>query len=327
MGMLSKENKICSELTPATKKGHAFYTILTCGLFIIGAFTFWEFVYELCHMIAAAVSNTSQYSVYEAFRMLPLILTALAEVYMAVYCFDAYRALTQAKAAKIWKVNGVITVILGIIISGYVVFGVVSGQYAGFIEGFISSLFPLDFLIGGVLMILYGVLAIAYGKAIGKGHKGYVSCCVKGRFRPFHILSYMITISSFAACVYGLFIIDFSHGAIFFNVMLWLVFFMAVLQAYAYRFIYAEQKYENKPRASRNLGLIFFLANVVVFALYIISFKMYPQASVDNVYGVLPIEYTASFNAFLPVYAFNNLLVPLAAFIKGLIDVNKQKKA
>lgn len=327
MGILSKESTIRSELTASTKKGHAFYTILTCGLFIIGAFTFWEFVYELCHMIAATVSKTPQYTIYEAKRMLPLILTALGEVYLAAYCFGAYRAASAAKAAKTWKVNGIITIVLGAVISLYVVWGLISGLYGRLVEGFISPLFPLDFLIGGVLMILYGVLAIVYGKEIAKGHKGYVSCCVKGWFRPFHILSYMITISSFAACVYGLFIIDFSHGGVFFNVMIWLVFFMAVLQAYAYRFIYAEQKYENKARASRNLGLVFFLANAVVFALYVVSFKMYPQASVDNVYGVLPIEYTASFNAFLPTFAFNNLIVPLVAFIKGIIGVQKQKKA
>lgn len=308
-----------------------FYKILQGCLFLIGSLFFWEFVYELCHMIGSIVSGDPGMALYELKRMLPLILTAFIFVYLIVYSHHAYVAPNKKVRSKTWKVNGVVTQILGVIVAVYVPVGLSNGFYAKLVEGYITPLFPLDFIIMGALIVLYGTFAQRVAAFTDKSdvelpyferkHSGFV----RGLGRFFCLLSFMVAISSFAACVYGIYVLDWRHGGIFYNIMLWLNYFTAFFMVMIYRFGYVEAEAPKRPFFMKKMGLIMLLVNVVLMALYLVSVQIYNEAPNLNAFGILPIEFTASFNAFLPIFALNNIVAPLAALIKGCIGVRKAK--
>lgn len=298
------------------RRERKFYTALAVLLFIPGAFAFWEFVYELCHMIGAVVSGDPTRAIIELKRMLPLILTAFMYAYLQAYTFGAYRASECLKRFRIWKANGVITIIMGAFITLYVVAGLVTGQYARIVEGYISPLFPLDMMIGGILFVLFGVFAIKYGEKIRSTQRVSDSAELVSYFRLFHMLSYLVASCGFAGFVYGVFTMDFMHGNLFYNVMLLLNFFTAFAMAVVYRFVFAEKSAgaeRNRSRKKWSVGFLVF--NIVIFVVYLASVELQSEAPNLNAFAVLPIEFTASFNAFPLVFGFNNILAPLVALI------------
>lgn len=323
--VFTKSNRITGMLNSQGRREHRFYTILTILLFILGAFSFWEFIYELCNMIGSISCGDPGRALAELFRMLPLILTSFVYVYLQVYCLHAFRASSVKKRARIWAAGGVATMILGLGIAGYTVFGVITGTYAGIVEGYISPLFPLDIAIGGILFMVYGFFAVKYSRRIRKDGSN-LPCPEKKRFaifrflgRIFCLLSYLVALCGFAACFYGTYVLDWTHGRLFFNIMLWLNYFIAFVMAVFFRFVYCELKSEYRRPAMKRAGLVFLIINIILFVVYLGAVQIQNEAPNLNAFGILPIEFTASFNAFLPIYGLNNLLGPLTAFIRGLI--------
>ena len=323
--LYDKSRRISADLTEEGLRQKRFYLILTVVLFILGAASFWEFVYELCHMIGSIVSATPSMALYEFKRMFPLILTSFVYVYLQVVVFHAYTAESKEERIGIFRKHGFVTIVLGAIISLYVIVGMFTGQYEKPVEGFISPLFPLDICLGGLLFAVVGFLCIKYSKVLAKKEDclPYIpkrhGKFARGIGRFFCLLVYLVGISSFAACLYGTYVMDWSHGYIFYNIMLWLTYACAATMVIAYRFCYVELKNEYKPKAMRKMGLSFLIINAVIFALYLLSVQIFNEAPNQNAFGILPIEFTASFNAFMPIFAATNLLSPLVALIKGFL--------
>lgn len=296
-------------------KERRFYSLLSIILFIPCALCMWEFVFELCHMIGSIASNDPYRAVVELRRMFPLILTTVIYIYMSSYTFAAYRASECVKRFRIWKINGAVTIVLGAAVVAYVAYGLITGLYARFVEGFISPLFPLDLALGGAMFILCGILSINYGEWIRSHQQVSATAEFKSYFRLFHILSYLVGCCGFAAFVYGLFTVDFTHGNIFFNIMLLLNYFTAFLMLVIYRFVYAQKKDTAREKCRTRWAVGFLIVNIVLLALYMVSVELQNEAPGQNAFAILPIEFTASFNAFLVVYGANNILAPLAALI------------
>ena len=290
------------------------YDILTAMFFLLGAFTMWEFLYEICNMIGSIVEGTPARTFEELRRMLPVLLTPFAYLSMAVGLFNSYRSKDGAERRKTLRKNSVVCSVFGVLISGYVIFGWAFGQYERFIEGFLSPLFPFDIFLGGLLILLYGIGIRQYAKKIPDTEKG---ACITGKFRLFHIFSYMAAMLSFAACFYGTYVMDWSHGMLFFNIMLWLNYFTAFFMAVVYRFVYAKAPSEKRSGISKKWGLFFLVQNTILYALYLLSVEIYNEAPNQNAFGILPIEFTASFNAFMLIFGINNILAPLVAVFKG----------
>ena len=314
---MSKFIGIRAGLNPQEKKQHAFYTILSVLLFLVGSVTFFEALYEFCNMVGAIVSGCPSQAIVELKRVLPLQLTAATEVYLAVWTFNAYRTGEQGKRVRSFRRNGIITMVLGALITCYVIAGLITGQYARLVEGFPSPLFPLDAAIGGLLLVGAGFLAGQYAKVV-ESSPVYVSCGVRGGFKLFHVISYLIALHSAAACVYGLYVMDWSHGMVAYNIVLWLNYFTAFAMAICYRFVYAETAAADKKKTGRNLAICFLVVNVILFVLYIVIGNRYNEAPNLNAYGILPVEFTSSFNAFLVLMGLNNIVAPLVATLKGL---------
>lgn len=322
---LAKQNHIADGMDSKGRRERAFYLILSVILFVPGAFAMWEFICELCNIIGSISSGDPARGVVQLTRMLPLILTAWIYVYLGIWLHHAYIAPDEAKRISIWRVHGFVTMGLGAIVVGYVIAGLVTGTYARVVEGYISPLFPLDIMIGGFLFIAYGMFAVRYADVITVRHSRLPGMPVK-HIGPLRVLgripcmlSYVVALCSFAACVYGTYSMDWSHRWQIFNIMLWLVYFLAFAQVVLYRLVYVELKSSLKAEAMRKLSVWVLIVNAAVFVLYLCTVQLFNEAPGQNAFGILPVEYTASFNAFMPIFFANNIIGPLAAFLKSLV--------
>lgn len=323
-----RQNRLSAGSSDKGKKYGTFLLLLSILFFIPGAFAMWEFIYQLCNMIGAVVSGTPSQAIVQLKRVAPIMVTALTYAYIGVWLTDVRRAPRGKSRAGKWMRNGIVTIVLGAFSLLYPLVGLLTGEYESLVEGNPSLLFPLDILIGGAFFVLIGVLAICNGRAI-KENGDPLSPSAYGHFHiegfPY-AFSYMVALGSFAACVYSVYVVDWTHGDLFFNIALVLNYFTAFLMAVVYRFVYTELKDEYKPKARRDLGLLFFVVNLILLVLYVVALQIENEAPDQNAFGLLPIDFTASFHAFLPLFALNNLLAPLTAFIKGLVSYAKQKR-
>ena len=305
-----------------------FYSILSVILFGLGAFSFWDFIYALTNMAGSIVSNTASEAVVVWVRLFPMLLIAILLVYMACSVHTAFCATNQLKRASIWKRRGIVCIILGSIVCLYVIVGIITGEYEHIVEGYVTYLFPLDTIIYGVICILAGVTAVKYGGAISTKDGGYYIAPrvarngrIKRAVNIWLVLSYLVSLCGFAAFVYGIFVLDFSHGAIFYNIMLLLNYGVAFVMFVIYRFVYLEKSIDERDKCGACFGIVFLVINIVLFVLYTISVNIYNEAPNQNALGLLPIEFAASFNAFPFIYGTNNLIAPLCAVI-----ISKKRK-
>lgn len=327
---LKRENRIVDGMDDKARRERRFYMIAAAVLFVLGSFSFWEFLCELCNIIGSISCGDPIRAVGQLTRMAPLILTSFIYVYLGIWLHHAYIAPDEAKRIRIWKIHGFVTMGLGAIVVGYVIAGLVNGLYARFAEGFISPLFPLDIMLGGFIFIAYGMFAVRYAEILEVSHSKLpgmpVKHCGPLRFlgRIPCALSYMVALCSLAACIYGTYTMDWSHRWQIFNIMLWLVYFLAFAQAVIYRFVYVELKSSNKAEAMKTLSKWILIVNAAVFVLYLVTVQVFNEAPGQNAFGILPIEYTASFNAFMPIFFLNNIVGPLAAFLKSLFKKSRK---
>lgn len=328
--LFKKENRISFGMSSEALKERCFYFTLTIVFFALGAFAMWEMVYELCHMIGSISCADPAQTVVELKRMLPFILNGFGFVYIAAWVHHAYTAPSKKARSAAWFRGGIGTIVFGAAIILYIVIGLISGQYEKLVEGYISLLFPLDIMIGGVLFIVVGLLAIKYAKQLktAPGALPYMShrhCAfVRTLGRIPCLLAYLVSLASFAGCVYGTYVMDWKHGGIVFNIMLFLNYFTAFAMVAVYRFGYIETKDELKPQTMKKTALWFLIINIVLYALYTVSVQIWNEAPNQNAFGILPVEYTASVNAFAPLYLLMNIGAPLIAFVKGCIRSKKK---
>jgi len=320
----SKELRVSSTLTEQGKKERLLYTILSGVFFVVGGFAFWEFVYDLCNMIGAIVSGTPSQAGAQALRMLPFILIAFYLVYIGGSCYNLYMATSTEKRGKEWFKKSIVSMVWGGVIVLYVFIALCAGEYNAIVEGYVTPLFPLDALLFGLGIVGLGVAAFFYSKRlVKKGSELPVMPERQGAGtkagKVFGTISYMMALSGFAACIYSFWVMDSAHGNVFYNIMLWLNYFVAVAMAVIYRFVYSELKAEYKKKACLELGIIVLVINAVLFILYMVAVQVQNEAPNLNAFGVLPIEFTASFNAFTVLFGLNNLLCPIIAIIKGVI--------
>lgn len=300
------------------------YTWLTIIFWIPGAWTLWEFVYELSHMIGAIVCRDAAYAVYELLRMLPMTLCMICFLFSSAFLHNAYTARdlkTRSYNFKAMSFFDIIVAIIGII---YTVCGLITGRYISLVEGFPTILYPLDTILLSLLFIFFGLWAFKYSEYLRfKGSDlPYSECKFKPLLRNigrvFCFLSFLVTTCAFAASVYGPFILDFRHGYIIFNILLWLNYFTAFFMFLCYRFIYCKKSNEDKPACLKKFSLSFLIINAVLMALYLITVQNCPEAPAQNAFGLFPVDFTASANVFHLIYGANNILVPLWGLIYGL---------
>ena len=292
-----------------------FYTVLSSALFLAASFTLWNFLYKMCNLIGSIVEGVPAQTFEELKSVFPLMLGEFFFVVIGTGVFDIYRAGSSERRSAVFERMGIKSILIGGIISIYVIMGILAKLYARPVEGYPTLFFPLDIAFGGIIIIIFGILCRKYST---RQNTEYCGIYIKGNFRFFHNLSYLVSLCGFAACVYGIFCMDWSHGAIFYNIMLLLNYFTAFLMFVIYRFVYAEAEEEKRGSIAIKYGVIFLVLNIILFALYSLSVDIYNEAPCQNAFSILPVSFTASISGFTVIYALNNICAPLAALIFGI---------
>lgn len=302
------------------------YSILAIVLWVLGSFGIWEVVYELSHMVGAIVSGDPGYALGEFLRMLPMVLVVATFLFDGVFLHNAFVADNDKVRRDNWKKMGVFMFVMSALIVVYVLVGMITGRYFSIVEGNPTWLFPLDTVIFAVLFTGFGYWALKrkplenlkYGTRHYKG-------VVRGIGLFFCILSYFISTSAFAGFMYGIFIMDWSHGYLLFNFAMLLVFAVAFGNFAVYRFVYRKLPEGGKPSGLVKMSLISLGVALISIALYLAAVEAYPMAPNQNAFGLYPVDFTASVSVFPFILGANNILVPVCALIYGLIAKKKVK--
>ncbi len=330
---LSFGDGFAAHLDEKGRRERRFYRLLSVISFILGAFALWEITCEIWMMIGSIACGSLDRVVAQTIRMLPLYLIGIALIFFHVCINCAYRAGSLKARRARWAVCGVAMILLGSAAAIYVILGIILGEYAKLVEGFITPLFPLDMLIGGLIFVAIGILSFRYRRMLKE--KGSSLPYVNDRglfgrrmwtFGLFRCLSLLAAMCGLAGTVWGIFVVDFSHGYILFSVALLLNYFTSFAMYAAYRFIFCEANEESGGKVSLKLGIIFLIVNVVLFAVYAVTLQIWNEAPGVTAYGILHADYTLGKNAFTIFYGANNLLAPAFAIIRGLI-IRKKSEA
>ncbi|MBO4325688.1 MAG: hypothetical protein J5950_00250 [Clostridia bacterium] len=329
---LTRNDRIKSELGKDARRERRFYMFFSILAFVPGAFALWEINYELWNMIGSVASNSPDMALTQTVRMLPLYLTGASFIFFLIYTNGAYRAKNVKARASKWCAGGIVMIVLGMITAAYVGIGVALGEYDRLIEGYVSPLFPLDMLLAGVIFIGVGFLSIRYSKVIGE--KGSALPCVDDRglfgwrlrtFGLLRALCLLMAMIGFAACFWGIFVLDFAHGCLMYGIVLWLNYFTAFAMYFAYKYIFCETKPGIRGTTAVKLGSIFLIINVILFALHLITVQIWNEAPDVVAFGILPADFLTSMNIFAVFYGVNNILAPIIAIARGLVMEKKNR--
>ncbi len=306
-----KENRIYSTLSNEQKQKSIFYKFVIAIIFIINSFVMYEFVFDIANIIGSIICGSYFQAFSVLFRMLPIILLNIALIHLNISIRHSYKNNINSL-----RNNSVITIIFGFIIIIYVLFGILFGKYHSLVEGYPSILFPLDILLTGIALIIFGVFINKYYQNNRTTNINKTKINIS--LLIFKIVLYMISLSSFAMLCYYPFVVDFTNGGIFYNTMLFFVIACQVIELLFEIIVMDEIKDECKKIISFKSYLIMLIINIIIFIIYIISVTITPWAPNLNSFGLLPIDYLASFNIFLIVYFIGIIIGPLIKLIASI---------
>lgn len=300
-----------------TKRQIFFYAILSFVLFILAAFPIWDNLMDLCQMIGSFACGSPVEALKLFLRRFPAHMISISLIFMGFRIFNIYRA-EKGQRARLWKNFGITTISIGGSIVLSVIVLLIVGVYGKMIEGTPTLLFPLDTLLGGLVMIGYGVGSFALSRVMKASPSPLPSSKPKGLTikRVAYFFSYMMACFSFAGFCHGVADMDWKNGGIFFNVMLLINFAVPIYQAILYRYYYMETRNEKKQYFVHRVIPYVLVINCVLFFLYLVALQTDPWAPATNASAVLPIEGTASINAFAVLFGIASLVNPCVAFLQ-----------
>lgn len=307
---------ITAKLNPSEKRTVVILRIGFVCAFIIAAFLFWDSFYNLCNIIGAIVSGSPDVAIRQLLRMLPLFLTTACMTLIGLSLLGCIRRTGDDRRSKfrraLWGL-----IVLGFITALYVAIGCITGTYRSIVEHSPAYLYPLDCLIFGAAVAILSVIGLVKEKSLPRRLPDLPSVR-KTHFQPAVVISYLVALAGFAACFHSIYAMDWTHGYIFFNIALLLNYASPVVMLCLYLFLYTSAPCNRQSAVMKRYGLMMLIVNIALLALYMIAVEVQNEAPNQNAFGLLPIEFTASFHAFPFAVGLSNLLTPLVAFLLGL---------
>ena len=328
--LFNRDNFVATGIDKKSKIHLLIITATLVATFVVTAFCAFDFIYVLCDVVGSVVSGSADVGIRDLIRSLPILFTLIGSSNIFVMFHYIYRNVSNEKRSRGVMYNSIASICLGVITIAYIVIGTITGVYSKLVTGYPSVLYPLDSLLGGLLIIAVGVLFLLWnvkyqeklpyvGPNMPKG--------VKGVEKPFHhvLLGLWIACALYglSAVVHSTYIVDWTHGHVFYSVMLVIMFALPVLYLMTWEFYYNQLKEENR----KNLLFVAICGlclSIVVVGLYALAYNLDPQAPDLACFGILPVDYTASINAATYIYSVCNLAVPAMVLIKALIIYKKK---
>jgi len=321
--LMIKENKIKSGLTHQGLAERSVYNISFILFFALGGIAMYDYLFDLCNIIGAFVSGTPSEAIKHILYRLPVMLTAFILMYLGFCNFSIFRAETRQKRASGHKISGIVSIIFGIAVIAYVIASVVCGRYSSFIVGLPFAFFPLNYVVYGVFFVIYGIYSFCHGFKINKSGTRLPFCknrrnpVLRVILAPFIFILYVIISYMFGASIFGIFYMDWLHENVIYNIALTLCFTLPWVETMLYRLGYMELKDKVKGIFLKRWSLIFLVANILAFALYLFAIRLNPASPYLNSGSMLPIDFASSFAAVIPVSVLTNILPPIITLLIG----------
>jgi len=330
-----KENRVNSTISKKGRVEKLVFTIITLLIFILSSFYFFEMAYELCNIGGAIVEKCTQQAIVNLNRVAPFLLLGVGIIFLNISLNCVMRARSLEIRIRNARNDGIAAICFGFVVILYIIISLINKTFGSIVEGNPTLIYPLDILIGGLIMIGFGVLGIWYSKYV-KNNKSELPIyddkrhkVMRGFDKVFYVIFYLVALFSFASFIYSFFVLDWTHGGCFFNITYLLSILLPLFAFGFYRFVFIELKDEYKNKCQVISSIVFLALGLLVAILSFIALKVENEAPARNAFGLLPIEYTASLGAFPFIYALVNVASPLSGLIKGLVDrhnINKSKK-
>ena len=321
----NKENYVFTSLDKNAKRQSILASILLIASFICAAFSFMNMLYAFSECIGSITCASFDVAGKDFARSLPLFLLFFMSMWSLLLFHGIYRNVNEEKLIKSLMKNGIAICSFALVNIVYVFIGSLAGVYVSVVEGNPSPLYPLDTVIFSLIFALIGVSAIMYRLNL---HKKF-ECVLptrgpivqKGRFVYcfFVAIWTLIVLFSFSDFVYGLFIIDFLHGYVFYSLMFLLVLLLNVALLVVWEFFFNEFSEENRKEFLLPLGIVGTAVSGLVISLYFVALGTNLDAPSNVGFGVLPVAFAASVNIATLLVVFTPLIVSVACLIKGLL--------
>jgi len=312
------------------KKQSSIVTIALIVTFIIAALCTFNFFYALCDVIGSIVSGSPDCALRDLLRSLPILFTLLGLAHIFISLHYTHRNVSDEKRTKGINYNSIASIVFGGGTILYVVIGTIAGIYSSLVTGYPSALYPLDSLLGGLLILAVGILFLLWNKKYQEKlpyvvpNRANTAKGVEKGFHHFFVAIWVIcALYGLAAVINSTYIVDWTHGHVFYSIMLVIMFALPVFYLLIWEFYYNELKEENR----KNMLVVAIagaVLSIVVVGLYALAYNLDPQAPDLACFGILAVDYTASVNAATLIYTICNIAVPVTALAKALIVYKKK---
>lgn len=329
--LFNKDLFVSSGCDKKAKTQSLIVTLVVAFLYACCAFCMFNFIYLICNVVGSIVSGSPECAVRDFIRSSPILLILIATFNLLVSAHNFRRNVSTEIRNKMLMRNSISAIVIAGLTIVLILIFFILGKYDSLIDGYPSYLYPLDAIIFSLLIIGFATISILYVKKFEEKHP-YVGVnrapSTKGKLRAlrpiFETIWALAALYGLAAFIFSPVYIDWIHGHVFFSIMLVIMFVLPTVYYLWWEFYYNELKAENH-KINLIPSIVGLCIGVLTVGLYCLAYNLDPQAPNLADFALLAVDYTASVNATALIYSACNIIIPLVALIKCLIEIKRNK--
>jgi hypothetical protein len=261
------------------------------------------------------------------FKMLPLYLCFLEAIYLLFILHLLFHPLSFKKLKKTYCVNGLVLAGLSFLSALLFLVAILMGKIHGFVQGVISPLYPLDFILLDLFFIALGIFFFLKGRKLrdegivyetyshGKVAKGFLSF-----FRSVYVL---IALYCLGAFLWGLGMA--AYGSDYQGYLLVVYLLMLLPSAFLayYEFYYRERKTSLSPKKKKISAFVALGVSAFLSILFFIFLALHPDLLIEDMTAYFPLDFQGS----VSIAPFLLTLSSLAVSAVALFESYRKEKA
>ena len=329
MKMFEKGNFLCFAPDKKQRLHSAMASACLIIFFVLSAFTFMNFLYCLADCAGSIVCASADVALKDALRSMPIFLSFFLSLGGLLTAHAFYRNESPERLKKSVMKHSFIVIAIGAVIIIYTIIMRIAGRYLSLVEGAPSPLYPLDAVLYAVFFIALGVCAVLYVKKYSDKFPytgpSRAPTVKKARFIYNVGLTLWLLVSLYGFCgfFYSFFMVDFSHGYLFYTLAAMLVSLAALCSIAVWEFYYNNLKAEKRGELLLPLSIVSLGASVIVAIIYFVALRLNLDGPSNVGFGLLPIAFAANVNITILIVVITPVVVSVTALIKGLTTRKK----
>ena len=325
-----KNNFLPSTFDKKQKRQSLFVSLLLILFFIFTSLTFFNAIYCLSDALGSTVSGSPDVMIKDMIRTLPSYLSLFMCIWGVLLLHGTFRNVSDERRIKSNKKNAITLIAFGGFSILYTIIMRFTGVYYSLVEGSPSPFYPLDSMLFSLLFIAIGILVIIYLRKwqdklpYQVPSRGPIVKKCRVLYCVGMSIWLLVALFGFSGFFIGLFVLDFVHGYVFYNIGLLLVYLIGFVFYGVWEFYFNELMEEKKKEFLLPLSIVGLCVSLVVTILYLVALNANLDGPSNNGFGILPIAFAASVNIATLVMVFTPIIVSIIALVKGIL-IKKQK--